>query len=53
MMGSLSPAMVCIRVIQPDMKKIVPITAARSSGVPAAVLRPFFCGQILLQALHS
>ena len=36
MMGRRSPAMVCMRVIHPLMKKMVPMTAARSSGVPAA-----------------
>ena len=29
--------MVCMRVIHPLMKKMVPMTAARSSGVPAGM----------------
>jgi len=40
MIGSLSPAIVCIKVTHPLMKKMVPITAARSSGVPEDSKKP-------------
>ena len=33
-MGRRSPTTVCNNVIQPDMKKMVPMTCARSTGVP-------------------